>query len=180
MGVDERLDELLHLGVDVLEFLFIDGGAVGLALFLKLPHLLRPFAGLFLGLGGFALEFQHLLVLRRVDHGAEVHVASGVQVVGEELVVVDDEVQVHFLAFRNQGVEAVVIDFGPFEDVLAGRGGRDGVLQDQFFIIMDDQIDDFVFGILDVEDDLVALLGRVFPLLGVGVSKEETAKDKKQ
>ena len=45
---------------------------------------------------------------------------------------------------------------------------------------MDDQIDDFVFGILDVEDDFVALLGRVFSLLGVGVSKEETAKDKKQ
>jgi hypothetical protein len=45
---------------------------------------------------------------------------------------------------------------------------------------MDDQIDDFVFGILDVEDDFVALLGRVFPPLGINIAESETAENKNE
>ena len=81
------------------------------------------------------------------------------------LVVVEDEVEVELLVHGDQRVHAVVVAVGALEDELPFAGGLDGVLQDQLVVVVDDQVDQCVFGILDVENQFVAVriavIGRI-------------------
>ena len=94
LGDDLFVDEMHHLVVDANELLLVVVGTVFQPAFFKLFTLLSPFVGQLLGLGGLALELQHLLVFGGVFGVEIVHIAGGVQVVLEKLVVVDDEVEI--------------------------------------------------------------------------------------
>ena len=73
------------------------------------------------------------------------------------LVVVEDEVEVELLVHGYQRVHAVIVAVLALEDEPAPGGGFHGVLQEQLVVVVDDEIYQRVFRVLDVEDELVAV-----------------------